>query len=280
MWNKRKWVNWMLPWLGYLWPLTFDLDLWAWIFEVKLYLRNGRPDCHGTKRQRVEMMPWCDILRKWGNWTLRWLGYLWPWPLTLNFQGKIASWEWEARLSWTKGTRVDRMPWCEIQRKWVNWTLRWLGYLWHWTLTLNFYGQILSWEWEARWSWNERDGSRYDALMWNTKEMSQLDAALTGVPLTLTLDLEFSRSNCILGVGGTIVMEQKGWESIGCSDVKHNHYVTLRQRILFGTGVTWDVGIWRFPSTGLVNLERTLSSSWRFRIKSVFDMFLWNPNFS
>ena len=30
-------------------------------------------------------------------------------------------------------------------------------------------------------------------------------------------------------------MERKGWESIGWSDVKHNHYVTLRQRILLGT---------------------------------------------
>ena len=40
------------------------------------------------------------------------------------------------------------------------------------------------------------------------------------------------------GMGGPIVMEQKGQESIGCPDVKHNHYVTLRQRILLGTGVT------------------------------------------
>ena len=66
------------------------------------------------------------------------------------------------------------------------------------------------------------------------KKMSQLDVALTGVPLTLN----FWRSNCISGMGGPIVMEQKGREPIGCSDVKHNHYVTLRWRILLGTGVT------------------------------------------
>ena len=35
--------------------------------------------------------------------TLLWLGYLWPWPLTLNFQGQIISWEWEAWLSWNEG---------------------------------------------------------------------------------------------------------------------------------------------------------------------------------
>ena len=33
-------------------------------------------------------------------------------------------------------------------------------------------------------------------------------------------------------------MEQKEWESIGCPDVKDNHYVTSRQRKLLGTGVT------------------------------------------
>ena len=68
--------------------------------------------------------------------------------------------------------------------------------------------------------------------------MSQLDTALTGVPLTFTFDLEFSRSNCILGMGGPIVLERKGRDSIGCPDVKDNHYVTSRQRILLGTGVT------------------------------------------
>ena len=34
---------------------------------------------------------------------LRWLGYLWPWPLTLNFQGQIVYQEWEAPLSWNEG---------------------------------------------------------------------------------------------------------------------------------------------------------------------------------
>ena len=68
--------------------------------------------------------------------------------------------------------------------------------------------------------------------------MSQLDTALTGLHLTLTFDLKFSRSNCILGMGGLIVMERKGWESIGCPDVKDNHYVTSRLRKLLGTGMT------------------------------------------
>ena len=77
------------------------------------------------------------------------------------------------------------------------------------TLTLDFHDQIIHREWEVRLSWNEREGGRLDALMWNTKEMSQLDIALTGVPLTLTFDLEFSRSNCILGMGGSIGMERK-----------------------------------------------------------------------
>ena len=122
------------------------------------------------------------------------------------------------------------MPWCETLRKWVNWTLHWLGYFWPWLLTLNVQDQIVSREWEARMSWKEGDGGRYDALMWNTTEMSQQDAALTGVLLTFAFDLEFSRSNCISGMGGPIVMEWKGWESIGCLDV------TSRQMKLLGTG--------------------------------------------
>ena len=58
--------------------------------------------------------------------------------------------------------------------------------------------------------------------MWNKKEMSQLDATLTRVPLTLTFDLENSRSNWISGMGGSIVMERKGQESLAwleCPDV-------------------------------------------------------------
>ena len=57
--------------------------------------------------------------------------------------------------------------------------------------------------------------------MWNKKEMSLMDATLTRIPLTLTFDLEFSRSNCISGMGGLIVMERKGRESLGCPDVKY-----------------------------------------------------------
>ena len=58
------------------------------------------------------------------------------------------------------------------------------------TLTLNVEAQIVSREWETPMSWNEIDGNQLDALVWNTKEMSQLDAVLTGVLLNLTFDLE------------------------------------------------------------------------------------------
>ena len=51
--------------------------------------------------------------------------------------------------------------------------------------------------------------------------MSQLDTTMTKVALTLTFDLELSRSNCISGMGGPIVMERKEEESIGCPDMKH-----------------------------------------------------------
>ena len=136
--------------------LTFNLDIWPWIFKVKLYLGNGRPDGHGTKGTGVDRMPWCETLRKWVNWMLRWLGYLWPWI----FKVKLCLGNWRPDCHGTKGTVVDSMPWRETLWKWVNWTLCWQGYIWPWPLTLNFQGQIVSREWEARLSWNERDGSR------------------------------------------------------------------------------------------------------------------------
>ena len=51
-----------------------------------------------------------------------------------------------------------------------------------------------------------------------------------------------------LGIGGPIVMEWKEQESIACPDVKHDLYVTPRQRILLPTG--W-LQMSAFPSTRL-----------------------------
>ena len=44
-------------------------------------------------------------------------------------------------------------------------------------------------------------------------------------------------------MGGPSVTDRKGRESMGCPDVKHNHHVTSRQRILLATGVSKAVGI-------------------------------------
>ena len=77
--------------------------------------------------------------------------------------------------------------------------------------------------------------------MWNRKEMSQLDAMLTRVPLTLTFDLEFLRSNCISGLGGPIVTERKERESIGCPDVKHKGNESTRHCTDWGT---FDLDRW------------------------------------
>ena len=71
-------------------------------------------------------------------------------------------------------------------------------------------------------------------------------------PWPWPLTLKNSRSNCISGMGGSIVMERKGQESLGCPDVKHNHYVTPRKRILLPTG--W-LKMSAFPSIRLVILK-------------------------
>ena len=138
MWNKKEMSELDAMLTRVPLTLTFDLDLWPWIFKVKLYLGNGRPDCHGMKGMGVDRMRWCETLRKWDNWMLCWLGYLWPWIFKVKLY---------------------------------------------------------------------------------------------------------------LGIGGLIVMEWKGQESIACPDVKHNHYVTPRQRILLLTG---SLKMLAFLSTRLV----------------------------
>ena len=136
---KSKWANWMLRCIGYLWPwhltLTFDLDLWPWIFKVKLYLGNGRSDCHGTKGTGVDRMPWCETLREWVNYVLCWLGYLWLWI----FKVEMYLVNGRPYCHGTKGTGVNRMPWW----KWVKMMLCWLGTfdleLWPWMFKVKLY---------------------------------------------------------------------------------------------------------------------------------------------
>ena len=113
------------------------------------------------------------------------------------------------------------------------------AYLWHWPLTLTF---------DFEFSRSNCISGMGGPIVLEQKGQESI-GYLWHWPLTLTFDSEFSRSNCISGMGGLIVLEQKGQESIGCPDVKHNHYVTLRQRILLGTG--W-LKMSVFPSTHLV----------------------------
>ena len=133
MWNKKDMSHRMLRWVPL--TLTFDLELWPWIFKVKLYLRNGKPGCHGMKGTGVDRMPWCETLRKWVNWMLHWLGNLWPWI----FKVKLYLGNGRLDCHGTKGTGVVRMPWCETLRKWVNLMLCWLGYLWPWIFKVKSY---------------------------------------------------------------------------------------------------------------------------------------------
>ena len=102
---------------------------------------------------------WCETKRKWVNWMLCLLVYLWPWPLTLTIYLEFSK---SNRISGMGGTiliqrkgresigRPDVKHW-----KQVSWMLCWPEYLWSWPLTFNCQGQIVYREWG-----NERDGSR------------------------------------------------------------------------------------------------------------------------
>ena len=90
-----------------------------------------------------------------------------------DFFRKISNPFFLSRIFYLPYIRNGWSNWCETKRKWVNWMLCWLGYLWPW-------------------------------------------------PLTLAVYLEFSRSNRIAEMRGTIVIQRKGRESIGRPDVKHD----------------------------------------------------------
>ena len=111
MWNKKEMSQLDATLTRVPLTLIFDLDLWPWIFKVKLYLGNGKPDCHGMKGTGVDRMPWCGTLRKWVNWMLRWLGYLWPWI----FKVKLYLGNGKPDCYRMKGTGVDSMLWCKTQ---------------------------------------------------------------------------------------------------------------------------------------------------------------------
>ena len=87
----------------------------------------------------------------------------------------------------------------------------------HLTLTLDFQGQILKMLYlrNGRADWHGTKG------MWIHRMLHPLcDFQLS---LTHDLDLGFSRSNYISGMGWPIDMERKGCESIGC----YTHFVTF-----------------------------------------------------
>ena len=136
--------------------------------------------------------------------------------------------------------RNDWSNWCETRRM-----LRWLEYLWPWPLTSTFdlkfprSNCILGMGAPIVMEGNGRESIGCPDMKHRGNESAERCADWG--TFDFDFDLEFSRSNCISGMGGPIVMEWK--ESIRCPDVKHNHYVTSRQRLLLGTGVTYDVGV-------------------------------------
>ena len=146
--------------------LTFDLEFSR---KVKLYLGNVKPDCHGTKGTGVDRMAWRETLRKWVNWMLSQLGYLWPWIF------KVKSYLGNGRPDGhgTKGTGVDRMPRCEILREWVSWTLRWLGYLWLWPWIF----KVILYLGNGRRNCYETKGTGVDMMPWyETQALCDLEA--------------------------------------------------------------------------------------------------------
>ena len=125
---------------------------WPWIFKVKFwkcYLRNGRADGHGTKGMWVTRMlhPLCDFQL----WPQPWP---WPWIFKIKFwKSCISGMGWPIDMGW-KG--------CESIECWTH-VVTFNFPLTH-DLDLGFsrwnFEKVLSYEWDGRLTWNERDVSR------------------------------------------------------------------------------------------------------------------------
>ena len=125
---------------------------WPWIFKVKFWkshIKNGMADWHGIKGMWVDRMldPCCD---------LQCPPHPWPWPWIF----KVKFWK----------SRISGMGW-PIDMGWKEWES--IKY-WTHVVTFNFplthdldlgfsrlnFEKVLSYEWDGRLTWNERDTSQ------------------------------------------------------------------------------------------------------------------------
>ena len=128
--------------------LTLTMDFQGQILKM-LYLRNGGADWHGTKRMWVDrkLHPLCDFQRSPHPW-------LWPWIFKVKFlKSCISGMGWPIYMGW-KG--------CESIECWTHVVT--FNYPLTHDLDLGFsrsnFEKVLSYEWDGRLTWNERDVSR------------------------------------------------------------------------------------------------------------------------
>ena len=122
--------------------------------------------------------------------------------------------------------------------------------------------KVVTQEWDARLTWNKRDVSRLNVgpMLW----LSTLTS-----PMTLTLDFQCQIWNsCIPWMGGSIDMDWKGYESIGC----YTYSVTL--------SYDRDLGFSRSNFENSISQELEGQLTWNQRDVSRSDgrltLWLWN----
>ena len=136
----------------------------------------------------------------------------------------------------TKGMWVDRML-----DPHLTWNFDLNDDLDPWFWRSNF-EKVVTQEWDAWLTWNERDGSRL-----NVGPMSWLSTLTSPMTWPWIFKVKFWNS-CIPGIGGPIDMEWKGYESIGC----YTYIVTLNYEL--------DLG---FSKS---NFENAVSQEWEGRL--------------
>ena len=180
--------------------LTLTLDFQGQILKM-LYLRNGRANWQGTKGMWIDRMldPHCDF-EVWPH--------SWPWPLIF----KVKFWkshnsgmgcpidmeqkECESIGCWTHIVTLD----CDLTHDLDPWFSR------------SNFEKVITQEWDARLTWNERDVSRQDArpTLWPCFELWPHPW-----PWPLIFKVKFWKSRNS-GIRCLIDMEWKGCEPIRC----------------------------------------------------------------
>ena len=244
--------------LGHDLDLNFQGQIWNF-----LYLSQKWFDCHETKSKHID---W-TLRIKCYHWVWPW-PWLWPWILKVKYGISYISAKNGPIATKRKSNISTELQASNVTNKFaLTITLTFEFWRSNVTLMVKFGNSCIS-EWEGRLTLHKGGGSRSFMTMtmtiWWPRSGVWIYQIVTGVtsdvgvpsthlvwPWPWIFKVKFWKC-CISGMEGTIDMEQKGCESIGC----YTHFVT------FNNPLTHDLDLGFSRS----NFEKVVSQAWDGRL--------------